>query len=301
MRLLNIVAFTFLSISLLLLSSDRAYSQTVEVPTLSQRVTDLTATLTEQEIEALAQKLEALEKTKGSQIAVLLVPSTGEESIEQFSIRVVDEWQLGRKDISDGVLFLVAKNDKRMRIEVGRGLEGALPDVIASRIIREYIRPAFKANDYVGGINLAVDKLTSVIQGEPLPPPVKQGGSSYSYNGDIFGLPIIFWLMILIAGLTISKIFGAWIGRGGAGIISLIAAFFAGTSIISAIMIGIAIVIILIILSTRSFGDLLIAMSQNNSGGFSSGSGDYGSSSSSNDNFSGGGGGFSGGGASGDW
>ena len=299
MRLLNIVAFTFLSTLLLLLSSDRAYSQTVEVPKLSQRVTDLTATLSAQDTEALAQKLEALEKSKGSQIAVLLVPTTGEETIEQFSIRVVDEWKLGRKDVSDGVLLIVAKDDRKVRLEIGRGLEGALPDVIASRIIREYIRPAFRNNDYVGGINIGVDKISAVIQGEPLPPPQNQGSSEQYSDGKIFGLPFIAWIIILVVGLITSKIAGGWIGRGGAGVASVGAAAFAGTPIGIALVIGLVMTVLVSILGTRIFWEIISVLLQNSGrggGGFGGSGGG-----SSNGGFSGGGGGFGGGGASGDW
>jgi uncharacterized protein len=298
MRLLNIVAFTFLSLLLSLFSSGLAYSQSVEVPKLSQRVTDLTSTLSAQETEVLAQKLETLEKTKGSQIAVLLVPTTGEESIEQFSIRVVDEWKLGRKDIDDGVLLLIAKNDKRIRIEVGRGLEGALPDVIAARIIREYVRPAFRDNDYVGGINIGVDKISAVIQGELLPPPQNQGSSHQYSDGKLFGLPFIAWIIILVVGLITSKIAGGWVGRGGAGIASIGATAFAGTPIGIALIIGLVMTILISILGTRVFWDIVSVILQNSGrGGGGSGSGGG----SSNGGFSGGGGGFGGGGASGDW
>ena len=287
MRLLT----TFIGSLLLFLSCSGAFAQPVKVPPLNQRVTDLTHTLSAQDVASLTQKLEALEKEKGSQIAVLMIPTTGEESIEQFGIRVVDEWKLGRKDASDGVLLLVAKNDKKIRIEVGRGLEGALPDVIAARIIRELITPAFSRGAYMEGIDHAVDKISSIIQGEELPPISEENEQLNYSDNQIFGLPFLFWIGIVIGGLILSKIAGGWIGRGGAGIITIIATALTGTSIAISLIIGLVVAIMISILGTRIFWDILSLVLQSGGGrGGGSGGG-----------FSGGGGGFSGGGASGDW
>lgn len=142
------------------------------IPDLHARVTDLTNTLDGSQKQALESDLEALEKRKGSQIGVLIVPTTEPEDIAQYSIRVFDAWKLGRKGIDDGVLLIVAKNDHRVRIEVARGLEGAIPDAAAARIIREYITPKFRAGDFYGGIHDATDTLTKLIDGEQLPPPM---------------------------------------------------------------------------------------------------------------------------------
>ena len=143
----------------------------VAIPTLKARVTDLTATLTAEQTAALESKLAVFEQRKGSQLAVLLVPTTEPETVEQYSIRVVDQWKLGRKGVDDGVLLLIVKNDRKLRIEVGRGLEGALPDAIAKRIIDEYLVPPFKKGDFNGGINAAVERIIKVVDGEPLPAP----------------------------------------------------------------------------------------------------------------------------------
>ena len=123
------------------------------IPPLTARVTDTTGTLDAQQKQSLESELAALEQRKGSQLAVLIVPTTQPEDIEQYSIRVVDAWKLGRKNVDDGVLLIVAKNDHRVRIEVGRGLEGAIPDAANARIIREYITPKFRAGDFYGGID----------------------------------------------------------------------------------------------------------------------------------------------------
>lgn len=283
----------------LLCGGGTAAAEQIAVPKLSHRVTDLTQTLTAEQTEALAKKLEALEKSKGSQIAVLMLPTTGEEGIEQFSIRVVDEWKLGRKGTADGVLLLIAKNDKRVRIEVGRGLEGALTDVASSRIIREFIRPAFKQNDFYGGINAGVDKISSVIEGEALPAPPPSQGHSANYTDDfhIFGLHPLVWLGLLIAGLILSKVLGPWLGRGGLAAGSAAAALLGGTPLLMALVAGVLMVAIYSLLASRVFWDIAGAVLQSGAvGGFGGGGSD-----SSNDGFSGGGGDFGGGGASGDW
>ncbi|MFV3333530.1 TPM domain-containing protein [Pseudomonas sp. NY15437] len=145
------------------------HAQRVELPALKSPVTDLTGTLDSAWTTAMKQRLLALQQRKGSQIAILMLPSTGEDSIEQFATRVFEHWRLGRRGVDDGVLVLVAKDDHRMRIEVGYGLEGAIPDVVAARIIRENIVPAFRNGDFAGGIERAVSTLVRLIDGEVLP------------------------------------------------------------------------------------------------------------------------------------
>ncbi|NDC39059.1 MAG: YgcG family protein, partial [Proteobacteria bacterium] len=148
------------------------------VPALSQPVTDLTSSLSSADRAALNQKLGAVSTQSGSQVAVLIVPTTQPEAIEQYSIRVVDAWKLGRKGIDDGVLLLVAKNDRTVRIEVGRGLEGAIPDAIAKRIISEIIIPQFRSGRFAAGIFDGVDAILALIRGEALPAPKQAGGGS---------------------------------------------------------------------------------------------------------------------------
>ena len=142
------------------------------VPPLTAHVTDLTGTLDPQQIQTLEDELKALEQSKGSQVAVLIVATTEPEDIAAFGIRVAEAWKLGRAGTDDGVILIVAKNDRRVRIEVGRGLEGAIPDAAAARVIREYLTPRFRAEDYYGGIHDATDALTKLINDEPLPPPL---------------------------------------------------------------------------------------------------------------------------------
>jgi uncharacterized protein len=136
-----------------------AVAALMPVPRLTARVTDLTGTLTPEQRQTLEQRLRQFETAKGSQVAVLIVPTTEPEAIEQYGIRVVEAWKLGRQKVDDGALLLVAKNDRALRIEVGYGLEGALPDAIAKRIIEEIIVPRFRADDFAGGITAGVEQM----------------------------------------------------------------------------------------------------------------------------------------------
>src|SRR5258705_630979 len=143
----------------------------VALPPLSGRVVDQTGTLSAGDVASLTQTLKDLETRKGSQIAVLIVPTTDGEAIEQFSLRVAEAWKIGRKKVDDGALLVIAKNDRRLRIEVGYGLEGALTDVTTKRIIDEDITPKFKTGDFAGGVAAGVDRIVRVAEGEKLPEP----------------------------------------------------------------------------------------------------------------------------------
>ena len=145
-----------------------------KIPPLTGLVNDLTGTLTTDQRQQLETRLRQFEASKGSQVAVLIVPSTAPESIEQFGIRVADAWKLGRKKVDDGVLLIVAKNDRTVRIEVGYGLEGVLTDLTSSRIIRETIVPAFKQGEFYAGIQAATTQIMRLIDGESLPAPARQ-------------------------------------------------------------------------------------------------------------------------------
>lgn len=147
------------------------------LPLPQGRVTDVTGTLAPAHRAALEERLAVLEQEKGAQLAVLLVPTTGEMAIESYALQVFENWQLGRAGIDDGILLVVAQNDHRVRIEVGYGLEGAVTDVQAGRIIREHIVPHFAAGDFAGGIDAGVDSLARLIRGEALPPPVEPQGA----------------------------------------------------------------------------------------------------------------------------
>lgn len=167
------------------------------IPPLQARVTDLTGTLDAAQKQALEQQLAALEKTRGAQIAVLMVPTTAPEDIAQYAIRVFDAWQLGRRGIDDGALLVVAKDDRRVRIEVARGLEGAIPDAAAMRIIREYITPRFRAGDYYGGIHDAVGALVKLVDGEALPPPLAEDRDTGRGGDRLFLGAMAAWIAAL--------------------------------------------------------------------------------------------------------
>ena len=277
----------------------------VAVPPLSGRVVDQTGTLGAGDIASLTQTLKDLETRKGSQIAVLIVPTTDGEAIEQFSIRVAEAWKIGRKKIDDGALLVIAKNDRHLRIEVGYGLEGALTDVTSKRIIDEDITPKFKAGDFAGGVSAGVDRMIRIINGEqlPAPEPPHWQTSTQAFDPSYLFNPFLI-IPVLLFGGAIRSVLGRLLGSGVAGgLVALIAWFFFG-SIVAAILAGVVSSLLVM------FSDAITAPSTGGrgrgsgwSGGSSGSSWSSGSSSSSSDSgsFSGGGGSFGGGGASGSW
>jgi len=268
---------------MMLLASFAVHAELAPIPALQHRVTDLTQTLSTEQQSALEQKIAAFEQAKGSQIAVLIVSTTQPEAIEQYSIRVAEAWKIGRAKEDDGVILLVAKDDRKMRIEVGYGLEGAIPDLIAKRVITEVMAPSFKQGDFYGGISKALDALIGLIAGEQLPAPTKQN------NQDGIG---DFLPLLLVGGLILGSILRAVFGDffGGVlngGFIAVLAWFF-GVALLIALLLGF-VAFILTLIGPSSLGHL------GGGGGYSSGGGQ-------SDSWSGGGGGgFGGGGASGDW
>jgi uncharacterized protein len=280
-----------------MLYTQQARAELVAVPPLEALVTDLTGTLNSSEIAQLDAKLKAFESEKGSQVAVLIVPTTQPEDIAQYSIRVVEEWKLGRKKQDDGVLILVAKNDRKMRIEVGRGLEGAIPDLYAKRIVDEELKPHFKQGDFYGGINAATDKVTGLITGENLEAPTT--GNYGSANGLSIGSMWPFYLIgILFLGSILTGILGRFFGSTAtAGIVG------GTTALLATMPMGLFAGIIAFILSMFWFSSgVSNGRSARSSGGGWIGGGVGGGWSSGGSSWGGGGGGdFGGGGASGDW
>jgi uncharacterized protein len=259
-------------------------SAQIAVPPLAGRVTDQTATLTAEQKATLEQTLQAFEARKGSQIAVLIVPTAAPETIEQYALRVAEQWKLGRKKIDDGAILLVAKDDRALRIEVGYGLEGALNDATSKRIISEIITPRFKQGDYYGGITAGVDRMMRALDGEPLPP------SKALPTADIADIqqyaPVIFILALVIGGVMRSLLgrFPGALVTGGA--VAGVAWLFAGAISIALAAGVIALLFTLLSGSMRGYG-LGGHYGGRGRGGFGG--------------FSGGGGGFGGGGASGRW
>ncbi|RQS24240.1 YgcG family protein [Burkholderia sp. Bp8998] len=259
----------------------------VPVPSLVARVTDETGTLTVEQKAVLEQTLKAFETRKGTQISVLIVPTTEPESIEQFSMRVVEQWKLGRKKVDDGVLLLVAKNDHTLRIEVGYGLEGVLTDATSNRIIDDVIVPRFRAGDFYGGISAGTDSIMRVVGGEPLPPPQSRPHAS---DGAGRLLPVLF-LLTVAAGGVLRAVFGRLPGAFVTGGIVGVLAWIVSGAILVAVAAGlIALVFTLFGSGMGTVGGRFIGGGAGRPGGDSH-----------RDIFRGGGGGFGGGGASGRW
>jgi uncharacterized protein len=263
------------------------------VPALTAPVTDLTGTLTAEQTATLDQELRAFATRKGSQIAILIVPSTAPEAIEQYSIRVAEAWKLGRKAQDDGVLLLVAKDDRAMRIEVGYGLEGAIPDAIAKRIIAEVITPQFKQGDYFAGLQVGVQQLMKLIDGEQLPPPQATApGADRSSTQEI-------GFMVLIGAVVLGSVLRSVLGRTvGAGLSGLIAGG-VGWWLVGSVLLGLTFSALAFL---AVFSGIRMGGGPGGLGGGGFGGGGFGG---GNDRgpggFSGGGGGFGGGGASGRW
>jgi len=255
----------------------------VAVPELSRRVTDLTATLSAGQVAALENKLATFEAQKGSQIAVLIVPTTQPEDIAQFGIRVADQWKVGRKKVDDGVILIVAKDDRTLRLEVGYGLEGAIPDAIAKRVIAETITPYFKTGDFNGGIDAGVQQLMQLIEGEPLPPPPSASGQG---EGD--GA----FVMLIVGGMVAGWLLATLMSRPAAGGIAAL-----GSGVAGAFLLGLTPLLLFIVV----FVFAGVATGFRHGGGWSSGGGGWGGGGFGGGSWGGGGGGFGGGGASGSW
>ena len=272
-----------------------AAQQLQPVPALTARLIDQTSTFSAEQATAIESRLRGIEEKSGSQVVVLMVPSTQPEDIAPYAHRVASDWKIGRKDVGDGLLIVVAKDDRRMRIEVARALEGAIPDLAASRIIEQQMSPHFRQNDYAGGILAALDQVAARIAGEQLPAPSSSSSTS-SEGMDVEGLAIFLFFGVMVVGPVIRRIFGSKLGSvivgGGAGVL----AFLLTTSFLLA---GVAAVIA-----------LLVTLLANGSGGGSGGGpfiggggfgGGRGGGFGGGGFSSGGGGSFGGGGASGSW
>lgn len=264
----------------LLVIGTAAWAQ-MAVPELTRRVTDLTQTLSADQVAALEARLAAFEAKRGSQIAVLIVPTTQPEDIAQFGIRVADAWKIGRKKVDDGVILIIAKNDRKLRIEVGYGLEGAIPDVVAKRIIEEIILPRIKAGDFYGAIDAGVTALIARVEGEPLPAPQVPPPAADDDGAIVF---------LLFGGLMAGLILSLMLGRIAGGLVAG-----AGTALI-ALMLGVGALAIGVGLMVF----FAIAFGRPGGGGWSSGGG-FGGLGGGGGSWGGGGGRFGGGGASGSW
>lgn len=262
----------------------------VAVPPVA-RVTDLTGTLGHAQRAALEQRLAAFEQRKGSQVAVLIVATTAPESIEQYGIRVAEAWRLGRKGVDDGAILLVAKDDRALRLEVGYGLEGVLPDAVARRIVDEVVVPRFRDGDFAGGVEAGVAQVLKVIDGEPLPPapaPRRSGARA----DHLFALGIL--------ALIFSQAFGRMLGKlpsalGFGALFGFVAYLVVGVALIGAFA---GFVLFVVSLTSQLGGGRGGGW---HTGGFGRGGFRGGGGFGGGGGFRGGGGGFGGGGASGRW
>lgn len=187
--------------------------QAAAIPALTSPVVDATGTLSAEQKQQLEQQALALQQRKGSQLQVLVVSSTQPETVEQYTQRVFDQWKLGRQGVDDAVILVVAKDDRRVRIQPGYGLEGAIPDAIANRVIQEYLVPKFRAGDYGGGIADATAQLVKLIDGEPLPAPVSDNRGNEGNGGG--------WIFALFAAFIAASIVRGVFGKAPKGVRSL--------------------------------------------------------------------------------
>jgi uncharacterized protein len=266
------------------------------VPPLTGHVVDLTGTLSPGEVSGLDARLAAFEAEKGSQIAVLIVPTTQPEAIEQYSIRVAEAWKLGRKKVDDGAILVVAKEDRALRLEVGYGLEGALSDLVSKRIVSDIITPPFKQGDFAGGIRAGVDAVLKVVQGEALPAPVRRPrNGGHGFPGGGLGMALLF------GGFVLSGILRASLGRVRGGIATGGAVGVLGYLMLGSVLLGIGAGLIALLFTLFSNGGGGgSGFRGGRGGGFGGGLGGFGGFGSGG-GFGGGGGGFGGGGASGRW
>lgn len=290
--------FTYLGVAiwlLILLPITNIAQAQISLPELTTQVIDLTGTLSAQTKSQITQTLIEFENKKGSQIAVLMLPTTVPESIEEFSIRLAEKWKLGRKKIDDGLILIVAKDDRKVRLEVGYALEGDIPDAVAKRIISETILPYFKQGDFDGGIKSGITQIIGIMEGITLPPP-KDNQIDESQE-QLFIMTLI---GTFFSALILPQILGRLLGSFGSGAVGFFGFSYALQSVIIGAVIGVFAMIWALIISRNGGSGFGGRGGGGSLGGFGSSSGGFGGGSSGG-GFSGGGGGFGGGGASGSW
>lgn len=265
-----------------------------EAPKLARHVTDLTGTLTDAQAAQLEAQLSALEQRKGSQVAVYMVSTLGEQSLEDYALAVAEKNKLGRSKVDDGVLLFIAKDDRKVRFEVGYGLEGAIPDAKAGRIIREYLAPNFRQGDYYQGIADALAAVTQLIDGEDLPPPLAEESGKRDAPSGIFALLVGVFVGLMAAGTRLKPVF---LRRTGAGVLAGVLAFILFSAL------GTVMIAALAAFFVSSAGPGRFSSGGGGWGSFPGGGSGWGGGGGfgGGGGWSGGGGGFGGGGASGGW
>src|SRR5688500_17667108 len=268
------------------------------VPKLVARVTDQTGTLSAEQRDALEARLRAFEEAKGSQVAVLLEPTLGGEAIEDFAGRVADTWQLGRKGVDDGVLFVVALQERRMRIHTGRGVQVTLTDALSKRIVAEIVAPHFRAGDFPGGIAAGVEAILKAVEGEGLAaPPRKPSSGSAGGISDYGNFLVVGFFLVPVLAMVLRGIFGRLLGAGVTSGLTGAAAWI----VFGSIAFGVVAAVLALVITLFSGSGFARSAGRGGWGGgyIPSGGGGWGGG--GGGGFSGGGGGFDGGGASGSW
>ena len=280
----------------------------LDVPPLRGRINDYAGLIPADRARALEELLARFEAETGHQIAVLTIPSLKGDSLEDFSIRVAEAWKIGKKGFDNGAILLIARDDRKLRIEVGYGLEGVMPDAIASRIIREVITPRFRSGDYAGGIEAGIEAILKVTKGETLPERARPvPGPTSSQEGSLIPILMITAMLALFIGMTRRRVFGGAVGGAASGLVtSLFASGGLGFVLLPALIIGALLGAVGAALGTGSAGNQWVGRSRSRrgdwgGGAFPGGFGGGGFGGGGGGGFSGGGGGFGGGGASGSW
>lgn len=295
--LVSLLAPTILSLALAL-----------DVPPLRGRINDYAGLIPADKARALEERLARFEAETGHQIAVLTIPSLKGDSLEDFSIRVAEAWKIGKKGFDNGAILLIARDDRKLRIEVGYGLEGVMPDAIASRIIREVITPRFRSGDFAGGIEAGVDTILTVTKGEKLPERARPAPGS-SQGASLITILMITAMLALFIGMTRRRLLGGAFGGAASGLVtSLFASGGLGLVLLPALIVGALLGAIGAALGTGSAGNQWVGRSRSRRGDWGGGvfpggfgGGGFGGGGGGGGGFSGGGGGFGGGGASGSW
>ncbi|HEX2825438.1 MAG TPA: TPM domain-containing protein [Burkholderiales bacterium] len=285
-----------LAAAALLFAAFAALAQ-VALPNVTSRVTDTSGTLTAQQRSALEERLRAFEAKKGSQIVVVVVPTTQPEAIEQYAIRLAEQVKPGRKKIDDGVILVVAIKDRTLRIEVGYGLEGVIPDAVAKRVVSDDIVPHFKRGDFYGGIDAGVTRLIALIEGEKLPPARRGEIQGPGDGGGLESFLMVGFVLVFIVGGLLRAMLGRFAGSGVIGGLAGIA----GWLMLGSIAIGIVVAIVAMFLSLMGGFAGRHGRGGWYSGGWPGGGIGGGWGGGGGGSWGGGGGGFGGGGASGRW
>jgi uncharacterized protein len=305
LKLRTFLATIYVAFGLLLwTSASLAYGQDLQpVPALKAHVMDLTGTLSAAEQQALEAKLTALEQSQGAQVVFLMLASTGIEDITDYAQRVGDSWKIGRKDVGDGLLLVVAKNDRKVRIATTKTLEGAIPDLAARQIIDNALTPRFRQGDFAGGLNAAADQLSALIKGENLPAPAPASGAGSNSDFQWNDLAVFLFFAVPIGARLLAGMFGRKFGAFATGsAVGFLAWVFTSSLLIAAgaAVLGLLFALVFSLGALAGLGSGGRSGGRSN-GGWASGSGGWGGGSGGGGFSSGGGGNFGGGGASGGW